>query len=27
VLATYRILRTTFRYAIGGVAQPRRLGT
>jgi glycosyltransferase involved in cell wall biosynthesis len=27
LLATYRILRTTFRYASGGVAQPRRLGT
>lgn len=27
VLATYRILRTTFRYAIGGVAQQRRLRT
>jgi glycosyltransferase involved in cell wall biosynthesis len=26
VLATYRILRTTFRYALGGVVQPRRLG-
>jgi hypothetical protein len=27
VLATYRILRTTFRYASGGVAQQRRLHT
>jgi glycosyltransferase involved in cell wall biosynthesis len=27
ILATYRILRTTFRYALGGVAQQRRLRT
>jgi hypothetical protein len=27
ILATYRILRTTFRYAIGGIAQQRRLRT
>jgi hypothetical protein len=27
ILATYRILRTTFRYALGGVAQQRRLHT
>jgi glycosyltransferase involved in cell wall biosynthesis len=27
ILATYRILRTTFRYALGGVDQQRRLRT
>jgi glycosyltransferase involved in cell wall biosynthesis len=27
ILATYRILRTTFRYAIGGIAQQRGLRT
>jgi len=27
ILATYRILRTTFRYALGGIAQQRRLRT
>lgn len=27
ILATYRILRTTFRYALGGIARQRRLGT
>jgi hypothetical protein len=27
ILATYRILRTTFRYAIGGVDQQHRLRT
>jgi hypothetical protein len=27
ILATYRILRTTFRYALGGMAQQRRLRT
>jgi glycosyltransferase involved in cell wall biosynthesis len=27
ILAAYRILRTTFRYALGGVAQQRRLRT
>jgi hypothetical protein len=27
ILATYRILRMTFRYAIGGIAQQRRLRT
>jgi glycosyltransferase involved in cell wall biosynthesis len=27
LLATYRILRTTFRYALGGLAQQRRLRT
>ncbi len=27
LLATYRILRTTFRYALGGIAQQRRLRT
>ena len=27
ILATYRILRTTFRYAIGGITQQRRLRT
>jgi glycosyltransferase involved in cell wall biosynthesis len=27
ILATYRILRTTFRYALGGLAQQRRLRT
>jgi hypothetical protein len=27
ILATYRILRTTFRYALGGLARQRRLRT
>jgi len=27
ILATYRILRTTFRYVVGGIAQQRRMRT